>query len=111
MTDHWLFTHLAAGPHSFECPVCGADVPARAKACPGCGSDERTGWREDDDHADDADLPAGYEGEDDFDYNDFVRREFGRPRNRAARRWLWIAIAVAALLLFAALALLPIRAP
>ncbi len=29
-----------------ECAVCGAAIPRRAKACPECGADERTGWRE-----------------------------------------------------------------
>lgn len=29
-----------------ECAVCGAALPPRAKACPECGADERTGWRE-----------------------------------------------------------------
>lgn len=28
-----------------ECAVCGAALPSRAKACPECGADERTGWR------------------------------------------------------------------
>ena len=31
----------------FNCPNCGEDVPIRAKSCPGCGSDENTGWSED----------------------------------------------------------------
>lgn len=31
----------------FVCPHCGADLPARAKFCPECGSDENTGWSED----------------------------------------------------------------
>ncbi|MCA9674547.1 MAG: zinc ribbon domain-containing protein [Kofleriaceae bacterium] len=26
------------------CPTCGVAVPPRATACPGCGSDEATGW-------------------------------------------------------------------
>lgn len=26
--------------------MCGAAIPRRAKACPECGADERTGWRE-----------------------------------------------------------------
>lgn len=29
-----------------ECANCGAAIPADAKACPECGADERTGWRE-----------------------------------------------------------------
>ena len=29
-----------------ECAQCGAEIPRRARACPGCGADERTGWRE-----------------------------------------------------------------
>ncbi len=28
------------------CPNCGAEVPPSAKACPECGSDEKTGWSE-----------------------------------------------------------------
>lgn len=31
----------------FVCPHCGAELPARAKFCPECGSDENTGWSED----------------------------------------------------------------
>jgi uncharacterized membrane protein YvbJ len=31
----------------FNCPNCGEDVPIKAKSCPGCGSDENTGWSED----------------------------------------------------------------
>jgi len=29
-----------------ECPVCGCEVPARAKACPECGACSETGWNE-----------------------------------------------------------------
>lgn len=28
------------------CANCGGDIPRRAHACPECGADERTGWRE-----------------------------------------------------------------
>jgi hypothetical protein len=28
------------------CANCGAAIPRRARACPDCGADERTGWRE-----------------------------------------------------------------
>ena len=40
-----------------ECPVCGAEVPPNAKACPECGADERTGWNEDMTLYDGMDLP------------------------------------------------------
>jgi hypothetical protein len=29
-----------------ECAQCGATIPSGASACPECGADERTGWRE-----------------------------------------------------------------
>jgi hypothetical protein len=40
-----------------ECPVCGVDVPRGAKACPGCGADERSGWDDDATRYDGLDLP------------------------------------------------------
>ena len=39
-----------------ECAVCGALIPPHARACPECGADERTGWREADPY-DGLDLP------------------------------------------------------
>lgn len=36
----------ATPPPPDDCAVCGAPIPRRAKACPECGADERTGWRE-----------------------------------------------------------------
>ena len=33
-------------PAPSECAQCGASIPPRAAACPECGADERTGWRE-----------------------------------------------------------------
>jgi hypothetical protein len=75
------------------CPQCGATVPPQARACPHCGSDEKTGWSEEASTAD-LDLP-----EDSFDYEGFVEREFGgarvRPRGLA---WLWWIAAVLLLL-------------
>ncbi len=41
----------------FDCPNCGAEVPIKAKSCPDCGSDERTGWSVDTMY-DGLDLPA-----------------------------------------------------
>jgi len=66
------------------CPHCGAAVPANARACPECGSDERTGWS-DKAHYDNLDLPDG-----NFDYEDFVKREFGGERILPRGiRWFW----------------------
>ena len=33
-------------PPPDECANCGAAIPRHARACPECGADERTGWRE-----------------------------------------------------------------
>lgn len=41
---------------TFSCPVCGADVPRKAKACPECGACEKSGWSEDH-YLDGLDLP------------------------------------------------------
>jgi hypothetical protein len=40
-----------------ECPVCGCDVPAKAKACPECGACANTGWNEESAY-DGLDLPT-----------------------------------------------------
>lgn len=84
------------------CPHCGADVPRNARACPECGSDERTGWSEQaaNDHLG---LP-----DDSFDYDRFVREEFGGDKKSRARdpRGQWIAVAVVILLLTGFLLLL-----
>ena len=63
----------------FTCPHCGAVVEPGALACPECGSDERTGWSP---HAADeeVDIPAGYSKDKEFDYEDFVKREFPEER-------------------------------
>lgn len=78
------------------CPVCGEEVPRGALACPECGADERSGWRED--VVDGLDLP-----EEEFDYEEFVKKEFGREVKPEGTAWLWWAAAVAALLAFAAM--------
>ncbi len=82
------------------CPNCGAEVPPHAKACPECGSCAETGWSERA-YAERLDLP-----DDEFDYDDFVQREFGgrKPKRRGPQR-LWWAVAVIALAAFLALVL------
>lgn len=71
------------------CPVCGEDVPRGALACPECGADHLSGWREDADTTGGLDLP-----DEEFDYADFVGREFGGGARKPAFGWLWWAAAV-----------------
>src|SRR5262245_27300442 len=68
------------------CPVCGEEVPRDALACPKCGADHSSGWKEDADTYDGVDL-----SEQDFNYDDFVRQEFGsQPRPEGLRTIWWI---------------------
>lgn len=67
----------------FPCPLCGADVLIDPLACPECGSDAHTGWSEDPDKWQ-SDIQVGYGDEDDFDYDEFVRREFAQHAKRSA---------------------------
>jgi RNA polymerase subunit RPABC4/transcription elongation factor Spt4 len=76
----------------FICPVCGATVPAKARACPECGSDEKTGWSNQTIYDD-----TGIEDPDEFDYDRYVRREFGKGSKRSSRQWLWWVVALVAL--------------
>jgi uncharacterized membrane protein YvbJ len=69
------------------CPNCGADVPRNARACPECGSDESTGWSESA-QTQSLDLP-----DDEFNYDEFVQREFGNPK-RSPTRLLWTVVAI-----------------
>jgi predicted nucleic acid-binding Zn ribbon protein len=81
-----------------ECPVCGADVPPRARSCPGCGADERTGWDEDATRYDGVDLPDSA-----FDTADSPAR---RPRRQSLHPIWWIVgILLLVLLIAHALAL------
>jgi len=82
------------------CPCCGCRLAAGARVCPDCGADEETGWSQ------------GWSGEapveEPFDYEDFVRREFGgeksphRQWRPAGVSWFWWFVAVGCLGLFAA---------
>lgn len=75
-----------------QCPVCGEWVARGALACDDCGACAKSGWKED--PADGLDLP-----DEDFDYADFVAREFGErdPRRTPPTReqfWRWMGLAV-----------------
>lgn len=80
---------------SYACPFCGCNVRV-GKPCPGCSkktkAPKKTSW-EQDGPQDGLDLPN-----DDFDYDDFIAREFGKaPHRKTGLKWYWWALAVALL--------------
>ncbi len=74
-----------------ECANCGAEIPPRAHACPECGADERTGWREASIY-DGLDLP-----------DDEPQPPAKRPAGPGGLRWLWWLTGIILLIAFAAL--------
>lgn len=103
-------------PADPPCPVCGAPVPLNARGCGRCGArkDLRTGaWEVSPDLYDGLDLPDLYDEEDgtngaeDFNYDDFVAREFqensklGFLHHMTTRQRFWWLVAVITFLAFA----------
>lgn len=80
------------------CPVCGEDVPRGALACPECGADHNSGWREDAESYDGLDLPG-----DDFNYDEFVQREFASRIKPAGIKTIWWITAIIVLVVSIAL--------
>lgn len=52
----------------FTCPHCGAELPGSASFCRECGASEDSGWEEE--------WTDSAESEDDFEYDEYLRREF-----------------------------------
>ena len=75
------------------CPVCGEDVPRNALSCRECGADHNSGWRDDTDTYDGVDLP-----EHDFNYDDFVKREFGSQAKPAGLKMIWWIVGISLIL-------------
>ena len=83
----------------FQCPVCGEEVKAGAAACPECGACEKTG------------LNAGYSGgsfhdglelpDDDFDYEEFLKKEIEGKHQKSKKEWLIAVIALAVIMVWA----------
>lgn len=69
-----------------ECAVCGTELARSARACPECGADERTGWREQSVY-DGIDLPDEPVGLSD------------NPSPKHALPWYWLTAAALLLLL------------
>jgi len=78
------------------CPVCGDEVPPNASACPQCGADHNSGWKEN--TYDGLELP-----DDDFDYDEFIKQEFGSSVRPAGIKPLWWITALLLIILFAAI--------
>ena len=72
-------------------------MPKYDFACPECGADHNSGWRQDAATYDALDLP-----DDNFDYDEFVQREFG-PAQKSGIKTLWWVTAIVVLLLLVAL--------
>jgi zinc ribbon protein len=77
------------------CPVCGEDVPRGALACPQCGADHNSGWREDADTYDGVNFP-----EHDFNYDDFVKQEFGPQAKPMGLKTIWWIVGIALIVAF-----------
>ena len=68
-------------------------MPRGALACPECGADHNSGWREDAETYDGVDLP------DEFDYEEFSRKEFGGSLKPTGIRVSWWITAIVLVLL------------
>ena len=88
----------------YLCPECGADVPVGSEGCKACGprkvahkmrrkkqkaARKKRSWEQDSTY-DGLGLP-----DEDFDYEDYVDREFGgKPHKRIGIAWYWWLTAV-----------------
>ena len=95
---------------TYLCPGCGDEVPIGPRGCPKCTKPpkrrKRRSW-EQDSARDGLDLPDG-----DFDYEDFVAREFGKkPHRRIGIAWYWwlTALVILVMLILEAVNLWPSR--
>ena len=73
------------------CPICGEVVSRDAKACPGCGADERTGWNDEGTRYDGLELPDSAYGDE--------QTEAGARGAHAPALWKFVALLLFLLLL------------
>ena len=91
-------------PPPAECANCGTSIPPNARACPECGADERTGWRETSVY-DGLELPdEAWRDDDETSATPHTRRD--RDVNGIAWYWWCVGVALAVVLLLGALSLL-----
>src|SRR5687767_8387186 len=83
-----ILAHPMSKALRYACPTCGNEVVV-GKPCPHCANQAqpkkaRKSW-EQDSSADGLDLP-----DDDFNYDEFVAREFGKtPHRKLGVPWYW----------------------
>ncbi|RYD21707.1 MAG: hypothetical protein EOP88_10475 [Verrucomicrobiaceae bacterium] len=87
---------------TYVCPYCGCEARV-GKPCPGCVKKDKKAkpkkrlWEQDKAH-DGLNLP-----DDEFDYDEFVAREFGKsPHKELGVKWYWWALGVVVLVAMAA---------
>lgn len=80
--------------NTFNCPVCGEEVPNNAKSCPECGACDKSGW------SGQAESSGLNLPDEDFDYQKFIEGEFGGRPKKSGMHWVWW---LAALLAFLAM--------
>lgn len=86
----------------WACPCCGAEVSPNAAGCRECGAGKIDGRWESREVYDGIDLP----GDDDFDYDEFVQKEFGEGKvKKTPVQWFWWIVAVILLLALVSLSL------
>ena len=75
-----------------QCPACGEWVRRGELACDCCGACERSGWRAESDVYDGVDLP-----DEDFNYDDFIAKEFGEGSAKRSMKnvWWWVGVILA----------------
>jgi RNA polymerase subunit RPABC4/transcription elongation factor Spt4 len=95
LRNSWLNFSVMKRGQPFDCPNCGAEVPSGAKACPECGSDEKTGWNEEEAVYD----GTGIEDPKEFNYDEWKKEEGLAPQSASNKQ---IVIIIVTLLLLAA---------
>ena len=73
---------MAKHVETTTCMHCGEIIPLNARACPHCGSDEKTGWS-------DETYLDGMSELDDVDYDELLQNEFPElaPKKKTALSW------------------------
>ena len=72
----------------YACPFCGNEVRVGSRGCPKCTPGAGKSW-EQPEHLDGVDVP---EAPEDFDYDEFVKNEFGKGTGAikpTALKWKW----------------------